>query len=101
MGVYENRFARDVVRDLQRLPAFHRSNVIRAIEAQLKDTPAGRPRNRKPLASLIPPWTAELPVWELRVGAYRVFYDVSEEDRIVYTRAVRRKPAGTTTEEIL
>jgi len=60
-----------------------------------------RTRNRKPLANLIPPWTAELPIWELRVGAYRVFYDVSEEEKVVYVRAVRKKPAGTTTEEIL
>src|SRR5574341_878631 len=39
--------------------------------------------------------------WELRAGAYRVFYDVSEEERTVYVRAVRKKPAGMTTEEIL
>jgi mRNA-degrading endonuclease RelE of RelBE toxin-antitoxin system len=50
---------------------------------------------------LIPPWTAELPVWELRIGEYRVFYDVSDEEETVYVRAVRKKPPGTTTEEIL
>ena len=100
-GVYEVRFARDVRKDLQRLPVFHRSGVIRAIETQLVDTPMVRTRNRKPLVNLIPPWTAELPIWELRVGAYRVFYDVSEEEKVVYVRAVRKKPAGTPTEEIL
>jgi len=99
--VYAVRLARDVGKDLQRLPAFHHSEVIRAIETQLVDTPMVRTRNRKPLANLIPPWTAELPIWELRVGAYRVFYDVSEEEKVVYVRAVRKKPAGTTTEEIL
>ena len=101
IGVYEIRFARDVRKDLQRLPAFHRSGVIHPIETQLVDTPMVRTRNRKPLANLIPPWTAELPIWELRVGAYRVFYDVSEEEKVVYVRAVRKKPAGTRTEEIL
>ena len=75
--------------------------MIHAIESRLVDTPMVRTRNRKPLANLIPPWTAELPIWELRVGAYRVFYDVSEEEKVVYVRAVRRKPADTTTEEIL
>jgi len=58
-------------------------------------------RNRKQLVGLLPPWDAEPPVWELRVEEYRVFYDVDEAKRIVYIRAVRGKPAGKTTEEIL
>ncbi len=99
--MFKIRFARDVREDLQRLPAFHRSGVIHAIETQLVDTPLVRTRNRKPLANLIPPWTAELPVWELRVGAYRGFYDVVEGEGVVYVRAVRKKPAGTTTKGIL
>jgi mRNA-degrading endonuclease RelE of RelBE toxin-antitoxin system len=99
--VYEIRFVRDVERDLRRLPAFHRTRVIDAIESHLVDTPMVPTRNRKPLANLIPPWTTELPIWELRVDAYRVFYDVSEEERVVYVRAVRKKSAGMTTEEML
>ena len=46
-------------------------------------------------------WEAVPPVWELRVGESRVFYDVSEEDSVVYVRAVRRKPRGKKTEDIL
>ena len=99
--MYEIRFARDVEKDLQRLSAFHRTRLIHPIETQLTDTPMVHTRNRKPLVNLIPPWTAELPIWELRVGAYRVFYDVAEEERRVYVRAVRKKPAGMATEEIL
>jgi len=30
-----------------------------------------------------------------------VFYDVSEEEKVVYVRAVRRKPAHRSTGEIL
>lgn len=41
------------------------------------------------------------PVWELRVGEYRVFYDVDEATAIVYIRAIRHKPPHKTTEEIL
>jgi len=51
--------------------------------------------------NLIPPWDAVPPIWELRVGGYRVFYDVSEEGKTVYVRAIRRKPAARRTEEIL
>jgi len=68
---------------------------------QLRGEPDVETRNRKQLASLVPPWTAEPPIWELRVGEYRVFYDVSQEDSVVYVRAVRKKPFGRTTEEIL
>jgi mRNA-degrading endonuclease RelE of RelBE toxin-antitoxin system len=99
--VYEIRFARDVVKDLQSIPAFHRGQVVAAVEDQLAYVPKTATRNRKPLVNLIPPWLADPPVWELRVGTYRVFYDVDEEERIVTVRAVRRKPGGRKTEDIL
>jgi len=101
IGVYEIRFSEDVERDLKKLSAYHRRAVLDAIELQLREEPTAETRNRKQLASLVPPWTAEPPIWELRVGEYRVFYDVSEEDPVVYVRAIRRKPPGKTTEEIL
>ena len=41
------------------------------------------------------------PVWELRVGEYRVFYDVNEQEARVIVRAVRRKRPYQATEEIL
>jgi hypothetical protein len=44
---------------------------------------------------LEPSFEHELPVWELRVGAFRVFYDVQEDERQVHVRAVttQRTPA--------
>jgi mRNA-degrading endonuclease RelE of RelBE toxin-antitoxin system len=50
---------------------------------------------------LVPPWEHIEPVWELRVGEYRVFYDVNEETAVVMIRAIRHKPPHKTTEEIL
>ena len=47
------------------------------------------------------PWDQLGPVWQLSVGDFRVFYDVVEDDRLVIVRAVRRKPAHRTTDEIL
>lgn len=99
--MYRIRLARDAEKDLKKLPAFHRARVITVIETQLVDAPAVRTRNRKPLVNLIPPWTAEPPIWELRIGGYRVFYDVSEAEKVVYVRAIRKKPPGMTTEEIV
>jgi mRNA-degrading endonuclease RelE of RelBE toxin-antitoxin system len=53
------------------------------------------------LVNLIPPWSADPPIWELRIGEFRVFYDVSEEKKVVIVRAIRRKPRGKMTEQIL
>lgn len=58
-------------------------------------------RNRKPIYGLEPPWEHEEPIWELRIGRHRVFYDVDESARLVIVRALRSKPAHSTTEEIL
>jgi mRNA-degrading endonuclease RelE of RelBE toxin-antitoxin system len=101
MVVYEIRFAEGVETDLKELSAYHRRALLDAIEMQLRIDPTAETRNRKQLASLVPPWTAEPPIWELRVGEHRVFYDVSEEESVVYVRAIRKKPPGKTTEEIL
>lgn len=82
------RFAHDVEKDLKKMPARDRRIVLDAIEVKLSSEPAIATRNRKLLMNLVPPWVAEPPIWELRVGKYRVFYDVSEADHTVYIRAV-------------
>ena len=87
--MYEVRFARDVEKDLRKLLD------------QLLREPTTPTKHRKLLVNLVPPWTAEPPVWELRVGEHRVFYDVAESERVVYVRAVRRKRPRETTEDIL
>jgi mRNA-degrading endonuclease RelE of RelBE toxin-antitoxin system len=99
--VYGIRFAEDVEKDLAKIPVYYRKQILDAIERQLAHTPDTPTRNRKFLSNLIPPWEAVQPVWELRVGDYRIFYDVSNEEAIVYVRAVRKKPPGRKTEDIL
>jgi len=89
------------VRDLKRLQAYDRQTLLEALENDLAAEPTRPTRNRKLLVGLTPPWTSDLPVWELRVSEYRIFYDVSEKDKVIYVRAVRRKPPGKTTREIL
>lgn len=84
--MYDIRLAKGAEQDLKRLSAFHRNTIIDAIERSLANEPARVSRNRKILMGLIPPWTAEPPIWELRVGDYRVFYDVAAEERVVYIR---------------
>ncbi len=94
-------FSEDVEDDLKKIPRYHRNRVLDAVEEQLAHEPTVPSRNRKLLVNLVPPWEAVPVVWELRTGDYRVFYDVNETKAEVYIRAVRKKPHGKTTGEIL
>ncbi len=53
------------------------------------------------LTGLVPPWEHVPPVWEVRIGEYRAFYDIEEKAATVIVRAIRDRPARKTTEEIL
>ncbi len=97
--VFETRFTKGALSDLAQLSAFKRVRILDAIEAQLSTQPLTRTRKRKPLGpGDIPPWEHEPPVWELRVGQFRVFYDVDPEAQRVYVRAVRLKGRRRTKE---
>ncbi len=93
-------FSKGVKGDLRDLRAYDRRALLDAIEAQLTHAPNVPTRHRKLLHNLVPPFEAIPPIWQLRVGAFRVLYDINEEGRRVYIRAIRRKPAHRTTEEI-
>ncbi len=99
--MYRVRYAAGVLGDLRSLRPMNRATVLDAIDEQLPHEPAVPTRNRKMLHGLVPPWDHVPPVWELRVGTYRVFYDVDEVEQIVTVRAVRRKPSHRSTEDIL
>ena len=77
--MYTIEFVAGVVSDLAALRPYDRRRVLDRIDTELHDSPTAETRNRKLLPGLQPPWDQELPVWELRVGEYRVFYDVQEQ----------------------
>lgn len=99
--MYDIDYAAGVAEDLAGLRAFDLARILDEIEQQLTQQPTQETRNKKLLPGLKPPWDQELPVWELRAGEYRVFYDVDDAERLVTVRAIRRKPPHATTEEIL
>ncbi len=99
--VYRILFSEGVEEDLRKIPRYYRNQILGKIEALLLHEPTVLSKNRKILVNLVPPWETVSVVWEVRVGEYRVFYDVDEAKKVVYIRAVRRKPYGKTTEEIL
>src|SRR5690242_14743413 len=99
--MFEIEYAESVARDLHPLRAYHRKAILDAIDKFLTPDPLVETRRRKPLPGLTPPWEHVPPVWQLRVGEYRVFYDVDEIRMIVSVRAVRHKAAHRVTKEIL
>ena len=99
--MFEIRYAKSVTDDLKGLKAGQRKRILDRIEAQLTHEPTRKTRNKKILVGLVPPWEPVEPVWELRIGEYRVFYDVDDAASVVIVRAIRHKPPHKTTEEIL
>ena len=86
---------------MKSLRPYDRGVLLDAIELHLAHAPSVETHKRKRLRNLTPPFEAVAPIWQLRIGAFRVFYDVNEEARRIDIRAIRKKPAHFTTEEIL
>ena len=98
---YEIRFSETVEEDLKDVKAFYTQKILDEIRGQLSNEPDKKTKHRKVLEGLTPPWNAVPPIWQLAVDEYRIFYDVDLEKHIVWIRAVRHKPQGKKTEEIL
>jgi mRNA-degrading endonuclease RelE of RelBE toxin-antitoxin system len=99
--VYSIELTDLIVGELKAIRAFDRRRIVDEINGQLEHQPTVETRNRKRLDAVAPDFEHVLPVWELRVGDYRVFYDVDEATQIVFVRAVRLKGHGQTTVEII
>jgi mRNA-degrading endonuclease RelE of RelBE toxin-antitoxin system len=86
--VYEIEFTAEAVKDLKALRKNEQQEVLTGIETQLRHEPTVPTRNRKPLRD------SALAEWELRIGQFRVFYNVYEEIQIVSIEAVGFKVAN-------
>ena len=98
---YSIEFTDLAVDELEAIKKFHRQRIIDAVERQLVHSPTTETKNRKILAGIELDFEHRIPVWELRVGQFRVLYDVSQELKLVTVRAVREKPPHKTTEQII
>jgi len=70
---------------LDQLSAYDRKIILAAIVEQLSHHPLTKTRNRKALRP------NPIANWELRVGKYRVLYNVVEEESLVAINAVAVK----------
>ena len=86
--------------ELEALRAFDQQRIIEEIQEQLTHQPVAPTRRRKCLEALAPSFEHVAPVWEPRVGDFRIFYDVDTELEQVHVRAVRRKGPAQRTEDI-
>jgi len=89
------------IEELSNIRTFERRSILDAIRKQLTYEPTIITRNRKQLEPLLTNFEAIPPIWELRVGEYRIFYDVDEGEKFVYIRAIRQKTPAQKTEDIV
>lgn len=96
VALFGIEFAPEALLELQQLRATDQRRVVDAVEKQLSHEPEKTARRRKQLVGISPPWEQVRPVWQLRVGDFRVFYDVDSEARLVIIRSIRLKGRQTT-----
>src|SRR3990172_560267 len=77
--------AREVYKELERIPLSDQNRVLAAIE-QL-------PLN--PLAGDIEKMKGEQNSWRRRVGAYRIFYELDAKEKIIHVFRIERRTSNT------
>jgi mRNA-degrading endonuclease RelE of RelBE toxin-antitoxin system len=80
--MFRLEFTPDAVDDLESIRTFDQRRLVAAMEVQLVHEPTRETRNRKQLRP------NDLVEWELRIEAFRVFYDVLENDGVVKVVAI-------------
>jgi mRNA-degrading endonuclease RelE of RelBE toxin-antitoxin system len=86
---FDIEFSEDAERHIRGMSARIRATVLDAVEQQLTHEPTIATRHRKPLRP------NPLAGWELRVGNFRVFYDVEMDQGVVLVLAVGTKLHNT------
>ena len=85
MANFEVTFTSSALDDIAPLKKRERKTILDGIDKQLASEPHVETRNRKRLR---PNRTSE---WEVRIGKYRVFYDVRQTERIVEVTVIGEK----------
>ena len=82
MAAYRIEFTESAKIDISHFAASHRRRIVDEMKRQLLYQPLVETRNRKPLRP------NDLSVWQIRLGRYRVFYDVAGECMTVTVKAI-------------
>ena len=85
MAIFEVKLTTSALRDIASLNKREHRIILDGIDGQLGNDPHVETRNRKRLR---PNRTSE---WEVRIGKYRVFYDVRPNERLVEVKVIGEK----------
>jgi mRNA interferase RelE/StbE len=85
MATYQIAMTEDAKADLSYYSAFERKLIVSEIRGQLTHQPSVITRNRKVLRD------NPIAHWELRVGIFRVFYELDEDSGMVIIVSVGHK----------
>ena len=88
---YRLRYSEEVRHTLRSLPGFHRQQVRRLLEA-LPENP--HPPRSGPLREGIPNG------YRIRLGRWRIIYQVDDDEQTIYVLAIRRKAGPETYEHL-
>jgi mRNA-degrading endonuclease RelE of RelBE toxin-antitoxin system len=83
--MYEIEYTPQAVEDLKWFSKREQKIILDGIEMNLRYEPTAEARNRKRLRP------NEIAEWELRIGTFRVLYDVDTQVRIVEIQRVGKK----------
>jgi mRNA-degrading endonuclease RelE of RelBE toxin-antitoxin system len=85
MSAFVIQFSPEALDHLKYFSKREQQIILNAIEVQLSDQPDQQTRKKKKLEE------NALAPWELRVGDFRVFYDIDLEKRLVIIVAIGKK----------
>ena len=83
--MFEIELTLDAIDDMRLLRKYERQQIVETIQDQLAHQPTEETRNRKRLRP------NQLAEWELRIGRFRVFYDIDVQANRVKIEAVGYK----------
>jgi mRNA-degrading endonuclease RelE of RelBE toxin-antitoxin system len=83
--MYQLEYTQKAVEDLKWFSTPEQSQILDGIDTQLRYEPTAETRNRKRMRP------NSVAAWELRIGDFRVLYDVDEQVKIVEIQRIGEK----------
>ncbi len=83
--MYDIEYTPQAIEDLRWFKKHEQQQILDGIETQLRYEPAVETRNRKRLRP------NDVSTWELRLGDFRVLYDVAQQVSIVEIQRIGKK----------
>lgn len=87
--MYEIEYTQEAIDDLRHFQKREQNMIVDGIDQQLRYEPTTETRNRKQMQ------INNLAKWELRIGEFRVLYNVDTQVRIVEIQRIGEKRGNT------